>query len=87
MEDYFHPIKPKFTMKYTTATGKAVLRAYNRAAKAVAKDRRLSKSEHSAGFIMPKNFPKGEGYHVFVKIVGFSELKLKREPMSGGLLS
>lgn len=74
-------------MKYTTATGNAVLRAYNRAARAVANDRSLSKSEHSAGFIKPKGWLKGEGYQVFVKVVGFSELKLKREPMSGGLLA
>lgn len=74
-------------MKYTTATGNAVLRAYNRAARDVANDSTLWSSEHSAGFIMPKGFSKGEGFQVFVKVVAFSEAKLKRKPMSGGLLA
>lgn len=72
--------------RYSTATGNAVLRAYNKATKIVIKERLLATSQ-SGGFIMPKGWPKGEGYQVFVRIVRFSEGHLKAEPLTGGLYS
>jgi len=70
----------------STATGNAVLRAYNRAAKVVASEKLLA-TRQSAGFIMPATMPNGEGYQVFVQLVRFSEAKLKKTPISGGLLA
>jgi hypothetical protein len=71
------------------ATGNQVLRAYNRAAKSVAKDQAMSSTAVSAGYIIiPNGQRRGqrEGYQVFVKLVKFSEMKLKLDPESGGLM-
>lgn len=74
-------------MKYETATGNSLLRAYNRAARKMAgSNGRLIATEESAGFIMPKDYDKGEGWQIFVRCVRFSESKLRKDPNSGGLL-
>ena len=75
-------------MKYKLATGNSVLRAYGRAAKRVADCKYpLIATSQDAGFIMPAGWPKGEGFQVFVNMTRFSEAKLKRKPLSGGLLA
>ena len=76
--------------KYPMATGNAILRAYNKAAKTAAwpdkDDVSTIASSVSAGFIMPKGAPKGVGFQVFVKVARFSETLLQECPESGGLL-
>lgn len=76
-------------MRYSNATGDAVLRAYNRAAKRIMKDDdTMCAVSTDAGFIIPdgqKGKPK-EGYQVFVKIARYSEKLLKARPCTGGLL-
>jgi hypothetical protein len=72
--------------KYPTATGDALLRAYNRAVKKLIKNQDITSTVQSAGFIMPKGAPKGEGYQVFVGVTQFSEEVLKEHPLSGGLI-
>lgn len=72
-----------------TATGDAVLRAYNRAAKKFDKDPDLVGTHESAGFIIPDGQKRGKrkGFQVFVRMVRYDEEKLKADPMSGGLLA
>lgn len=69
-----------------TATGNSVIRAYNRSAKRI-KDSSLTSAATSAGFIIPDGQKRGEreGWQVFVKVIRFSEKKLKRNFESGGL--
>ena len=72
-----------------TATGNAVLRAYNRAAKKFEKDPAIVSTHESAGFIIPDGQKRGKrkGFQVFVRVVRFDESMLKRKPESGGLLA
>lgn len=74
-------------MKHPTATGNSLLRAYNKAAKAVAKDPNLRATVHDAGFIIPVSIRGefAEGYQVFVKLVKYSEGRLNENPLTGGL--
>lgn len=75
-------------MKYKTATGNAVLKAYNLAAKKISKDKSLSSTETDAGFIIPdgQKGKRKDGYQVFVKVARFSEDLLINRPLTGGLL-
>ena len=62
-------------MRHPTATGSSLLRAYNRAAKAVTKDPNLRATVQDAGFIIKprKRGQFAEGYQVFVKLVQYHE--------------
>jgi hypothetical protein len=71
------------TRKYPHASGNALLRAYNKAAKFA--DGTTAR-EVSAGFIMPADH-EGEGFQVFVKVCRFSERLLGTRPETGGLLT
>jgi hypothetical protein len=75
----------KRAVRYPTATGNAVLRAYNRAAKTI-NDEAVMSTAHSAGHIVLPNMPKGENYQVFVKIIRYSESFKDSYPVTGGLL-
>ena len=69
------------------ATGNAVLRAYNRAAKRMA-DSSVTEAHESAGFIIPDGQKKGErtGFQMFVEVARWSEKLMKERPETGGLL-
>lgn len=69
-----------------TATGNSLLRAYNRSAKRI-KDADLTSAATSAGFIIPDGQKRGqrEGFQVFVKLIRYSDKKLKKNFESGGL--
>lgn len=71
-----------------TAIGDAVLKAYSQAVKKLEKDDKMTALSVSAGFIIPNGQKRGKavGYQVFVKVHRFSQLKLKSNPVSGGLL-
>jgi hypothetical protein len=71
-----------------TATGNAVLKAYDKSAKRLAKDDVITSAMTSAGFIIPNGQKRGKrtGYQVFVKVCRYSEELLKRKPITGGLL-
>lgn len=75
-------------MKYLTATGDRVLRAYNKAVRTMERDLKMLATEHSAGFIIPdgqQKVPK-MGFQVFVRVARYDESVLKSHPMTGGLL-
>jgi hypothetical protein len=71
-----------------TATGNALLRAYNKATKNLKNDDAMTASLVSAGFIIPNGQKRGcrKGFQVFVKVCRYSEELLKRKPITGGLL-
>jgi hypothetical protein len=81
------PIKPK-RIRYTTATGNSLLRAYAKAAKVFTTDHAVCSTEQDAGFIIvPKSLGEpATGFQVFVKICRYDEALLRRDPLSGGLL-
>lgn len=72
-----------------TATGNAVLRAYNRAAKRFDKEPSLTATSQSAGFVIPDGQKRGKrkGFQVIVRMVRYDEELLKKKPESGGLLA
>jgi len=72
--------------RYRQATGNSLLRAYNRAVKGIEEEKNFMACERDAGFIMPKGWPKGHGYQVFVKVCRFSQVLLDNDQESGGLL-
>lgn len=76
-------------MKYLTATGDRVIRAYNSSIRKVQKDKDLISTEVSAGFVIPDGQPKGpkKGFQVFVKVCAYDEARLKAYPNTGGLLN
>lgn len=69
-----------------------LMRAYARGVKRVKQDN-LLRTAQSAGFIADPNDPdswtakkgKRKGYQVFVLLVQYSEERLKKKPLSGGL--
>lgn len=70
-----------------TASGNALLRAYNHAARNLAKG--AISASTSVGFIIPNGQKRGEkeGFQVFVKVIRYSDKKLKEDQNSGGLLA
>lgn len=72
----------------TTATGKSLLKAYSHCAKRAMEDDSINTCSTSAGFIIPNGQKPGqrEGYQVFVNMIRYSEVKLKKNRVSGGLL-
>ena len=79
--------KTKPRLRLEVATGNAVLRAYNRAARRIQEDG-IWVASTSAGFIIPKR-KRGEpkrGWQVFVSIEAWSQAALEEVPESGGLV-
>lgn len=78
--------KQKNHKNMTIATGNAVLRAFNKCAKRIC-DEGLTSTTTSAGFIIPAGQKRGHksGWQVFVKMIRYSDAKLKRNRNSGGL--
>jgi hypothetical protein len=73
--------------KYRQATGETLRRAWNKCAKVMAEEEgTIVATEQDAGFVMPKGWPKGEGYQVCVKMYRFSQASLDNDVYSGGLL-
>lgn len=63
---------------------KAYWRSLNRT-----KDEQLTSAATSAGLILPEKQKRGqkEGWQVFVKLIKYSDAKLKKNEKSGGLFT
>lgn len=72
-----------------TATGNAVLRAYDKSVARLERDPKMTAAMTNAGFIIPNGQKRGDrtGYQVFVKIYRYSDELLKKKPLTGGLLA
>ncbi len=71
------------------ASGKTVCDALERALKGFKGDPNVIAVARDAGFLIPKGQPRGkrQGYQIFIKVIRFDEALLKKDKLTGGLLT